>query len=452
MAIFSHHVDIEKRSAGQSAVAAAAYRTGQEIRDERTGILHDYTRKIGVVYSEIMLPYNAPSKFMDRSILWNTVEKTEPRKDAQIARKIDVALPREFDGQEQIEVMRKYVGDDFVSLGMCADYSIHDNGDGNPHAHIMVTMRDVSESGLGNKNRDWNSKALLEKWRENWAKVCNEKFQEKGLDERIDHRTLEEQGINREPTIHMGVAATHMEKRGIKTERGEINREIMARNEILTHEPTPEATAEYIHELKEGYIIVDTEISAITDKIRAIEHEMRAEQVKAENINQCSTEIQSTRARMKELRGQSRKSRLPEQRKAIEAQIFQLLRKDTQGAGYFEREYLFVPEEAPTAIRKIESKVHELEQSLNTLRDRLPPFLVDREVFEREYRNQRLFADVDRDRERIFTRLEELEKEMKNRLSPKENLARLASVINLENAKNQHEHEKARERDYVHSR
>ena len=132
------------------------------------------------------------------------MEKAEKRKDAQTAREMDIALPFELDRQEQIQLVRDYIQENFVSAGMCTDFAVHDKGDGNPHAHIMLTTREISSSGFGGKNREWNKSEHLETWRENWAIVFNEKLQEKGLDERIDHRTLKEQGIEREPTIHEG--------------------------------------------------------------------------------------------------------------------------------------------------------------------------------------------------------------------------------------------------------
>ena len=125
-------------------MAAAAYRSGEKLTNEWDGITHDYTKKRGVVYSEILLPANAPSSFSDRSTLWNSVEKIEKNRDAQLAREIEIALPNEIDRQSQIRLVRKYVQDIFVSAGMCADYSIHDKGDGNPHAHIMLTLRPLN--------------------------------------------------------------------------------------------------------------------------------------------------------------------------------------------------------------------------------------------------------------------------------------------------------------------
>ena len=216
MAIYHFHVCVISRAGERTVVAAvayrlgekliltdpvsaAAYRSGEQLQNRRDGITYDYTRKQGVAYSEIMLPENAPREFYHRVILWNSVEISEKRKDAQMARDIDVALPKELSRKEQIEIMREFIQKNFIDKGMIADFAIHDKGDGNPHAHIMLTMRNVDENGFGKKNRDWNKVELFKEWRENWAKTCNEKLQIKRLDERIDHRTLEAQGIDREP-------------------------------------------------------------------------------------------------------------------------------------------------------------------------------------------------------------------------------------------------------------
>jgi ATP-dependent exoDNAse (exonuclease V) alpha subunit len=238
------------------AVRSAAYRSGEGLRDEDTKIEHDYTRKQGVVYKEILLPENAPPEYADRETLWNAVEASEKRVDARLAREIEVALQIEFDLEEQKEVLREYVKENFVEKGMVADVVIHNKGDGNlnspaegvasgvrnqkhefarhhaanPHSHIMLTTRNVTPEGFGNKNRDWDKKENLLVWRENWADKNNRKFEEKGLDERIDHRTLEAQGIDREPTIHLGHEAAALERQGVRTEQGDRNREIQQRN------------------------------------------------------------------------------------------------------------------------------------------------------------------------------------------------------------------------------
>ncbi len=142
-------VSIIKRSAGRSAVAAAAYRSGTKLTNEWDGLTHDYTRKGGVVHAEIMLPAHAPPEFADRSTLWNSVEQIEKARDSQLAREIEAALPRELSGEQQLALVRAYVKDNFVDKGMCVDFAIHDKGTGNPHVHIMLTVRPLKENGHG---------------------------------------------------------------------------------------------------------------------------------------------------------------------------------------------------------------------------------------------------------------------------------------------------------------
>ena len=244
MAIFYMDVKIIGRSSGRSATGAAAYRSGEKLQSVahasyqsgeklqgKSGkITHDYRKKKGVVHSEIILPDNAPEEYKDRQTLWNAVELNEKRKDAQLAREIIVALPREFDLEEQTEVMCQYVQENFVSKGMIADFALHDTGEGNPHAHIMLTMRNVSRNGFGYKNTDWNKKTFLLSYREAWANINNSRLVRKGLDAMLDHRSYKEQGIDREPMIHLGYKAWVLEKKGIQTEKGHYNREIMRRN------------------------------------------------------------------------------------------------------------------------------------------------------------------------------------------------------------------------------
>ncbi|MCL2410314.1 MAG: MobA/MobL family protein [Treponema sp.] len=220
-----------RRISVRSIVGSAAYRAGDILSDERHNLTHDFTSKSGIVYSNILLPENAPSEFQNREILWNAVEQKEIRKDAQLAREVEVSIPREFDFDEQINVVENFVNKNFTNRGMCADLSIHDKDDGNPHAHILLTVRDVSENGFENKvkSREWNKVSALKEWRENWANGCNERLIEKGV-EKIDHRSFEEQGIDRNPTVHLGHEAHALEKQGIKTLVGDMNREIIKSN------------------------------------------------------------------------------------------------------------------------------------------------------------------------------------------------------------------------------
>ena len=222
---------------------------------------HDYTHKGGIVHTEIMLPAHAPPEFQDRSTLWNSVEQIEKSSDAQLAREIEVALPVELSPAEQLVLVRSFVKDNFVAAGMCADFAIHDKGTGNPHAHIMLTIRPLRSDGKwgpkcrkvynldsqgnripdgkgGWKNHredttDWNDRGNAEKWRAAWAAYANRALETAGRPERIDHRSYKRQGVDKIPSIHMGPADSQMERRGIATEKGNINREIAADNKLL---------------------------------------------------------------------------------------------------------------------------------------------------------------------------------------------------------------------------
>ena len=261
IAIYHCNIKIIKRSEGRSAVAAAAYRSGEKLVNQWDGMTHDYTHKGGIVHSEILLPAHAPPAFQDRSTLWNSVEEIEKSGKAQLARELEIALPAELDRQAQLALVRTYVQDNFVSAGMCADFCLHDKGDGNPHAHIMLTIRPLLETGawgakchkeyLTNergqripdgkgsfKSRrvdttDWNEHDRAEQWRAAWAKYANRALEQNGRPERIDHRSFKRQGVEQIPTVHMGVAATQMERRGIVTDKGQINRQISADNKLL---------------------------------------------------------------------------------------------------------------------------------------------------------------------------------------------------------------------------
>ena len=261
MAIYHLCIKIISRGKGKSAVAASAYRSGEKIKNEYDGIVHDFTRKGGIAHTEILLPQNAPQEFVNRSILWNSVEKIEKSKNSQLAREIEVALPKELDREKQINLVREYVKENFVKVGMCADIALHDKNDGNPHCHILLTMRPLNEDttwGAKSKKEyildengekvklkngnyktrkinttDWNEQDKAEEWRKAWADITNKYLEENSIQDNVDHRSYQRQGIEQIPTIHLGVSATQMEKRGIATDRGNINREIKHQNMIL---------------------------------------------------------------------------------------------------------------------------------------------------------------------------------------------------------------------------
>ncbi|MCM1330927.1 MAG: MobA/MobL family protein [Ruminococcus sp.] len=199
------------------------------MKNEYDGVIHDYRKKREIVHKEIMLPDNAPPKFKNRSVLWNFVEKSETRKNSQTTRHIDAALPIEISRDEQIDLVQKFCQQCFIERGMCADFAIHDKGDGNPHVHILLTTRNVSEQGFTTKNRSWNDKSLLVEWRKLWADWCNHKLYFVS-DKRIDHRSYTAQGIDKIPQKHIGTAACAIEKKGYRTDKGSYSRKIILAN------------------------------------------------------------------------------------------------------------------------------------------------------------------------------------------------------------------------------
>ena len=231
MAIYHLHAKVISRSDGRSATAAAAYRAGENITDTRTGLTFDYTKKGGVDHTEIIAPDNAPVWASDRAALWNEVEKAEKRKDAQVCREVEIALPCELSNDQQLDLVRRFVHVQFVSRGMIADVAIHRAKDENPHAHILLTMRSIDANGFGQKVRAWNDKELLENWRAAWEAHANLALEKSGQSARIDHRTLAAQGIDREPQIHIGAKVAEMEGRGVRTEIGENALNVELRNE-----------------------------------------------------------------------------------------------------------------------------------------------------------------------------------------------------------------------------
>lgn len=231
MAIYHLSVKLITRTTGRSATAAAAYRAGEKIHDHRTGQTFDYSRKKEVTYRRIFTPPNSPQWTKDREQLWNVVEQSETRKDAQVAREIEVALPIELSPSQHIILLERFVHTQLISKGMIADVCIH-NKRGNPHAHILLTTREINitNDGFGKKNRDWNSKEQLEEWREQWAKHCNSRLSIASSKSRIDHRSLNDQGVDQIPTVHVGANCHAMDKRGITSIRKEINKIIKEKN------------------------------------------------------------------------------------------------------------------------------------------------------------------------------------------------------------------------------
>lgn len=265
MALFHFSVTQIKRSKGQSAVAAAAYRAGEKLYSDYYAEFADYTRKGGVICSEILLPGHAPPEYANRQTLWNAVEQAERGKKAQLAYSFDIALQNEFSLEENIALARQFLLEQFVSRGMVVDFAVHrpDKKDGilNPHFHVLCPIRPLDANGewgakqqreylldksgsrivdeAGNylfnavPTTDWGKPEILEAWRAAWAGLCNQKFAEKGLNCGIDHRSYQRQGLDILPTVHESPAVREMESKGITTDKGELNRWIKSANAAI---------------------------------------------------------------------------------------------------------------------------------------------------------------------------------------------------------------------------
>lgn len=221
MASFHLAVKAISRGAGRSATAAAAYRAGVEIEDERTGLVHDYTRKHGIEHSEIVAPDDAPAWARDRAALWNAAEAAERRKDAKVAREYEIALPAELDAAQRRELAMGFAREISDRYGVAVDVAIHlpgrEGDHRNHHAHLLATTRSIGPEGMGAKTRELDVKATasveVEQLRQRWSEMQNQALEHAGHVERVDHRSLKAQGIEAEPELKQGPAVTAMERK-----------------------------------------------------------------------------------------------------------------------------------------------------------------------------------------------------------------------------------------------
>lgn len=313
MSIYHLEAQIIGRSEGRNAVACAAYRAGEKLYCDESQEYKNYDRKQHITYKAIMLPANAPKEYADRATLWNAVQKIEKNKNAQLCRELNIALPVEFDQKKQITVLNEFL-QPFVERGMIADVAIHDIK-GNPHAHVMLTMRAMDEQGKwlpkkvkkyildenGNKipeldkkgiqkkekngkkiwkyetvsTTDWDNTELINDMRASWANVCNKYLTP---EKHIDHRSHKARGLEIMPTVHIGVAAAALERKGIKTERGNKNRKIREYNAYVVKVKTElNAAAKVIMEKAEEIRREQTEIAKrYLEQITAVNREQQA--------------------------------------------------------------------------------------------------------------------------------------------------------------------------------
>lgn len=307
MAIYHLSMKIISRNSGYSAVASAAYRSGSLMLDERTGLTHDYTRKSGVAEAVILTPATAPAWCTNRAELWNAVEKAERRKNSQLAREIELAIPRELPQDAARETVLAFVRENFVSQGMIADVAFHHMDKTNPHAHIMLTTRAVGPAGFGGKVRDWNDRTHAETWRASWADHANRALANAGYQEEIDHRSYERQGLEKTPGIHLGKSACAMETRGIETERGEQNRLINRLNleiQISRTELRNSGLTELARRVADllNIVLPDNATSyTLRDIIEALPKDSNAAWKLTSNAMSMMADMQATRRRWEEL-------------------------------------------------------------------------------------------------------------------------------------------------------
>ena len=251
MATYHFNAQVVSRSCGASAVAGAAYRSGECLTDERTGEEHDHTDRDDLDATKILAPPNAPAWAQDRARLWNEVEAAEKRRDAQVAREIRVAIPRELPPKDGRALVRDYAQRAFVDRGMVADIAFHGGQEGhNPHAHIMLTTRTIGPEGFGQKDREWNKKEHVTTWRKDWADSANRALARAGRDERIDHRSLIAQRdaalrrgdrtraetLDRDPQVRLGRAAWMRHRTRQDNDRTTLAREVDTRNDAREQE------------------------------------------------------------------------------------------------------------------------------------------------------------------------------------------------------------------------
>lgn len=327
MAIFHCQAKAISRAAGRSATGAAAYRAGVYLKDERTGEVHDYSRKKGVEYSEIITPDGST---IDRSELWNRAEEAEKRKDAKVAREWELALPAELNAVERKMLAQNFARELASRYGVAADVCIHepsrDGDERNHHAHILTTTRTFTGGSLGEKTRILDSPKTsgkeVEKMRSTWAEIVNCALERAGHSARIDARSLKAQGIHREPTHHLGPTATAMERRGVRTERGDLNR---------AQEQTPETV-----ELERAEV-QDSGICAVRSRAKLWrEEKARQERERKERELEFEREQKKLHERERQRQEIERRAEIARQREAAEkarAEQVQEPRQRSRGMG-----------------------------------------------------------------------------------------------------------------------
>lgn len=284
VAIYHFSAQVISRRTGRSSTAAAAYRAGEIVLDENTGEVHDYTRKRGVIRTEILAPRGSPAWVFDRSQLWSRVELGENRKDSQVCREIEISIPHELTPLQGQLLMIGFVQSQFVAKGMVADIAFHRPGasgdNRNFHAHVMLTMRKVDGEGFGQKERNWNSNALLQQWREQWAIHANRALEQAGHAARIDHRSNEARGIEELPGQHMGPAVAGLVSRGERSHV--VDRVAEQAAALLARQLADAQAAAELLEAQAAQALADLEAELEIERVQALREAAEAAEREAQ--------------------------------------------------------------------------------------------------------------------------------------------------------------------------
>ncbi|MGG0034935.1 MobQ family relaxase [Priestia megaterium] len=422
MAIYHLSMQIISRSKGQSAVAAAAYRSGEKLHDERTDEQKFYARNVQPE-TMILTPSNAPEWMKDRNRLWNEVEKVEKRKDSQLARELNIALPIELNRDQQKELIQSFARNEFVQKGMVADIAIHRDDANNPHAHIMLTMRNLDQDGFGKKNRDWNadfantkennlgyvknSKGCLS-IREQWANYANKALEQTQINERITHLSHEKRGLETLPMVHLGHVAHDMEKKGKKTDRGQINRERQDYNKaVVDLQAYRRQKEDHLKKMKEK----EKQFSFSTDI------EKTYIQKAASLIGQKVITLEDITARHEELR------KMSDRHNPIERHFHAQQQQFLDVSNYYDR-----VNDLKREIQQNEEKVEELKKSLNPFKlkennmmkrrhlDKISDLESNKESYESSIQNHKESLRFST-KEEFYQRYQEFSQKKENRLN-----------------------------------
>ncbi len=381
-------VSIVQRSENMSAVNSSAYLSASKLFCEYDQEHKDYRYKQNeLVHEEIMLPVNAPPEYADRQNLWNSVEAVETQWNSQLARKMHFALPREVPREQWVDMVRQYCQEQFVSRGMCVDFAIHDPEPPghNPHVHLLLTMRSLDEEGRwmpkakkeyildesGNRicdgsgrwksrkimTNDWNNLGNCEIWRHAWETIQNEYLERNGILERVSLKSYERQGVEKIPMVHMGPAVAHMEEKGIRTNIGDLNRDIRQANSLM-------AT------IRNALAALQTWISSLQEKKKIFEQELA--RIREPTLSKLLLDYYQVRSRERE--DWSSRARL----KGTVADY----EKISNAAAYLREHKLISLEDLHDHIDHLEGRYHSLSREIRSSQKRVNDIVAIQSAFE----------------------------------------------------------------------